>query len=52
MRFEPGEEKEVTLVTIGGTREGYGLSDLVCGAMDDEQVRINAMKKAKEIGFM
>lgn len=52
VRFEPGEEKEVTLVEIGGTREGYGLSDLVCGAMDDEQVKSTAMKKAREKGFM
>ena len=52
MRFEPGEEKEVTLVDIGGTREGYGLSDLVCGAMDDEQVRVSAIEKAKKKGFM
>lgn len=51
VRFEPGEEKEVVLVEIGGTREGYGLSDLVCGAMDEEGVKAEAMKKAAEKGF-
>lgn len=31
VRFEPGEEKEVGLVELGGTRTVYGLRDLTCG---------------------
>lgn len=31
VRFEPGEEKEITLTAIGGTRQVYGLNDLTCG---------------------
>ena len=51
VRFEPGETKEVTLVAIGGSREGYGLNGLVNGKMDDEEVRQEAFQKAKELGF-
>src|SRR4029450_6831942 len=28
VRFEPGDEKRVTLVALGGAREGYGLNGL------------------------
>ena len=51
VRFEPGETKEVTLTEIGGSREGYGLSGLVNGPMDDASVREAAFAKAKEQGF-
>lgn len=51
VRFEPGESKAVNLVAIGGNRRGYGLNDLVCGAMDDPAVREAAIKKAKALGF-
>lgn len=51
VRFEPGETKEVTLTEIGGSREGYGLSGLVNGPMDDDSVREAAFAKAKEQGF-
>lgn len=51
VRFEPGETKEVILTEIGGTREGYGLSGLVNGAMDDEKVKEAAFEKARELGF-
>lgn len=51
VRFEPGESKKVNLIPIGGNRIGFGINDLTCGAMDDENVRENAIKKAKELGF-
>ena len=35
VRFEPGEEKEVTLVTFGGARRIFGHNGLVNGALDD-----------------
>src|SRR5690349_19374480 len=31
VRFEPGEEKEVELVTFGGKRQTYGFNNLVDG---------------------
>jgi urease subunit beta len=34
VRFEPGEEKPVTLVSLGGTREVYGLNGLTNGPVD------------------
>lgn len=51
VRFEPGEEKEVQLVKIGGTREGYGLSGLVEGKMDDVTVKQQACERAEKLGF-
>lgn len=39
VRFEPGEEKPVTLVEIGGTREVFGLNNLTQGATNFEGVR-------------
>jgi urease subunit beta len=34
IRFEPGDEKEVELVAIGGSREIYGFNGKVNGALD------------------
>ena len=40
VRFEPGEQKPVTLVEIGGTRETFGLNNLSPGAPDlNDEVR-------------
>ena len=33
VRFEPGDEKRVSLVELGGTREVYGLNALTDGAV-------------------
>src|ERR1700686_920320 len=35
VRFEPGDTREVEVVAIGGTREGFGLNRLVEGARGD-----------------
>src|SRR5205085_6098852 len=43
VRFEPGDTKEVELVAIGGTREVFGLNQLVEGPLDDESVRAEAL---------
>ena len=51
VRFEPGETRQVNLVSIGGDRIGCGLNDLTRGYMDDEQVRSAALERAKEMGF-
>ena len=44
VRFEPGEEKEVTLVMFGGARRVYGHRGLVNGALDDEEVKAAALR--------
>lgn len=51
VRFEPGEQKEVMLVPIGGNRIGGGLNSLTDGSMDDGNVKAAAIKKAAEAGF-
>lgn len=51
VRFEPGEEKEVTLVEIGGKKEIHGFSGLTEGNISDDKVREKSFKKAKELGF-
>lgn len=35
VRFEPGDEREVTLVALAGRREVYGLNGLINGAIDN-----------------
>ena len=44
VRFEPGDTREVELVAIGGTREVVGLNQLVEGPLDEEQVKVAALK--------
>ena len=51
-RFEPGDEREVELVTIGGRRIVRGLNGLTQGALDDPQVKEAALRRAREQGFM
>ncbi len=51
VRFEPGEEKEVHLVSIGGAQEVYGLNDLTAGSLKDEETRSRALTMAKNLGF-
>ena len=48
VRFEPGDTREVELVAIGGTREVFGLNQLVEGPLDDPGVRDAALKAADE----
>lgn len=51
-RFEPGDEREVALVTIGGRRVMRGLNGLVDGSLDDPKVREAALRRARERGFV
>jgi urease beta subunit len=51
VRFEPGEEKRVTLVAFGGNRIVHGINGLTGGRLDDAQVRSRALAKAVELGF-
>ncbi|WP_447972572.1 urease subunit beta [Nitrospira sp. Kam-Ns4a] len=52
VRFEPGEEKRVTLVAFGGNRVVYGINGLVNGRLDDPEIRARALKRAKELRFI
>ena len=52
VRFEPGDEREVELVAIGGRRVVRGLNGLTEGALDDQEVREAALRRARERGFM
>jgi urease beta subunit len=52
VRFEPGEDKRVTLITIGGNRVTYGVNGLVNGWLDDPIVKTKAMSAAREAGFL
>ena len=52
VRFEPGDEREVELVAIGGRRVVRGLNGLTEGALDDSEVREAAFQRARERGFM
>jgi len=47
VRFEPGEEKPVELVEIGGTREVFGLNDLTRGeaSFDSASARLNVWQE-------
>jgi len=45
VRFEPGEEKEVELVELGGMRRVFGHNDLVNGDTTLEKSKILAMQK-------
>lgn len=51
VRFEPGEEKEVCLVELGGKKEVYGLNDLTCGKVCEEQMQA-ALETACKKGIM
>ena len=42
VRFEPGDEREVELVALGGTRHVHGLNALVNGALDEAATRRRA----------
>ena len=48
VRFEPGDTREVELVTLGGTREVVGLNALVNGKLDDEAIRTGALAAARD----
>jgi urease subunit beta len=53
-RFEPGDEREVQLVSYGGKRAVYGFNNLVDGhtaAQDAATVRSRAIAQAAKRGF-
>ncbi len=57
IRFEPGDEKEVELVSFSGKRKVWGFNDLADGYTGGEDkptfypTEIHAIRKMKEYGF-
>ena len=51
VRFEPGQEKEVTLTEFGGRQELSGLNNLSDGRADDPAVKAAALENARARGF-
>ena len=49
VRFEPGDEREVPLVAIGGARRAIGFAALVDGDLDDVE---GALARAREQDFL
>ena len=47
VRFEPGEEKEVQLVSFGGSRQIFGFNNLVNGETTEAN-KAEAIKKADQ----
>lgn len=50
VRFEPGEDKEVQLVALGGKRRVFGLNDLTRGQVSEATIT-SAIHHAKLRGF-
>lgn len=51
VRFEPGEEKEVELVTLGGARRAMGVNNLVNGDTTHSMNKELSLKKAELLNF-
>jgi len=51
VRFEPGEEKEVELVAIGGNKKIFSINNLVNGSVDDKDVKQAALGKLSTLHF-
>ena len=51
VRFEPGEEKEVELVTLGGKRQVYGFNNLVNGDTIFPDARKKSMERVSAHNF-
>ena len=51
VRFEPGEEKEVDLVSFGGERKVFGFNALANGDTKSDDVKATAVKKAGPLNF-
>lgn len=51
VRFEPGEEKEVVLVEIGGNKKAMGFNNLVDGQVDSDTQKKESLAKAEQLNF-
>lgn len=45
VRFEPGDEREITLVALAGSREVYGFNAKIEGPLDDKPKKEKHKKK-------
>lgn len=50
VRFEPGQERSVELVALGGQRIVYGFNAKVSGALDKAKARKGVAKKVSKKG--
>lgn len=48
VRFEPGDEKEVVLVALAGSRQVYGFNGLINGYLDKEEEKKKEKGKKKK----
>jgi urease subunit beta len=51
VRLEPGEIKTVRLVALGGSRQVYGGSALVMGALDDPATHQRSLERLRQAAF-
>ena len=51
VRFEPGEEKDVVLVTFGGNRNAFSINNLVNGSTVSEANKTEALNKSVSLYF-
>jgi urease subunit gamma/beta len=51
VRFEPGDEREVTLVELGGDRRVRGLNRLTEGGITEAD-KASALTRAQEAGYL
>lgn len=51
VRFEPGEEKTIGLVNLGGNRRAYGMNNLVDGSTTATTAAAQAMQKINDRHF-
>jgi urease beta subunit len=51
VRFEPGQTKEVSLVTFGGKQFVYGFNMITNGSTRTKYTKIKAIEKAKLLQF-
>ena len=51
VRFEPGEEKQVSLVNLGGHKIAYGFNGLVNGSTESVDLKEKGLEKSGEQGF-
>lgn len=52
VRFEPGDEREVELVEIGGLRRAVGFNNLADGSTATQAGVRKALRQARERGFI
>src|SRR5450432_1988999 len=51
VRFEPGEEKEIELVSFGGALSVFGFNNLVSGDTKDTAIKLKALSNLANANF-